>query len=383
MMQLFFRVEGSEFIGLGHLMRCFALSQVAQQANHEVVFICDQASKNFLLSRHQWKGEIVVIDDHYWNRTFAVTTVNEQNKSEIDFIATCMSGFDSKKFAGSGQILVIDGYQFDHAYQDAVSKAGIAFAYFDDINMFLQQNKTHLANVVINGAGSAHKLGYEKNTPNTRLCLGPQYLLLRSEFINVPLIPIVNRDSLLIFFGGADAENHTVRMLGALSQLKFKYPVKVVTGAAYKFQQQLVESIQNGWLNYDNLQQPISMPIQYTHDAQDMADIMSHSRLSVSAAGGAQFELMRCYTPSVLIVVADNQMPAASVSAQQGWCSRIDGRNKLDYTVLAKQVTADYDDIKSLVAMQKKAYEWVQSATYSGADNVLSAFNDVLNRQSY
>jgi hypothetical protein len=33
--------------------------------------------------------------------------------------------------------------------------------------------------------------------------------------------------------------------------------------------------------------------------------------------------------------------------------------------------------------MQKKAYEWVQSATYSGADNVLSAFNDVLNRQSY
>lgn len=380
MMQLFFRVEGNQCIGLGHLMRCFALSQVAQQANYEVVFICNQASKNFLLSRHQWQGEIVVIDDRYWNRTFAV--VREQNNSEIDFIVTCMSGFVSQKNTASRQILVLDGYQFDHAYQDTVSSTGITFAYFDDINTFLQQNKTHVANVVINGAGAAYKLGYEKNTPNTRLCLGPQYLLLRTEFINVALIPIVNRDSLLIFFGGADAENHTVKLLGALSKLKFTYSVKVVTGAAYQFQKQLVESIQNGWLCYDNLQQPISMPIQYTHDAQNMADIMSHSRLSVSAAGGAQFELMRCYTPSVLIVVADNQMPAASESAKQGWCNSIDGRNNIDYNVLAKQVIADYDDIKSLVAMQKKAYEHVQSATYLGADNVLGVFNDVLNRQS-
>jgi UDP-2,4-diacetamido-2,4,6-trideoxy-beta-L-altropyranose hydrolase len=380
MMQLFFRVEGNQFVGLGHLMRCFALSQVAQQADYKVVFICNQASKNFLLSRHQWQGEIVVIDDRYWNKT--VATVNEQNKSEIDFIINCMSGFESKKKTASRQILVLDGYQFDHAYQDTVSRAGIRFAYFDDINTFLQQNKTHVANVVINGAGSANKLGYEKNTPNTRLCLGPQYLLLRPEFTNVPLISIVNRDSLLIFFGGADAENHTVKMLGALSQLKFKHSVKVVTGAAYQFQKQLVESIQNGWLHYDNLQQPISMPIQYAHDAQNMADIMSHSRLSVSAAGGAQFELMRCYTPSVLVVVADNQMPAALASAKQGWCNSIDGRNNIDYSVLAKQVIADYDDIKSLAAMQKKAYEYVQSATYLGADNVLRVFNDVLNRQS-
>jgi UDP-2,4-diacetamido-2,4,6-trideoxy-beta-L-altropyranose hydrolase len=378
MMQLFFRVEGNEQLGLGHLMRCFALSQAAHQANIKVIFICNQASKSFLLTRHQWRGDIVVIDDTNWNKACADDAVSIRNKKEIDFIVTCLSRFSSQDITKDQQILVLDGYQFDHSYQQSLSKADICFAYLDDINTFLHQSKNHLANVVINGAAVAPQLGYEKNTPNSRLCLGSQYLLLRSEFTNLPLISIANRHSLLIFFGGADAQNHTIRMLCALSQLTFTHPVQVVTGAAYKFQEQLSENIQNGWLICNKLKQQITMPIHYTHDSQDMADIMLHSRLSISAAGGAQFELMRCYTPSFLVVVADNQMPAAEESAQQGWCYSVDGRHQVDYIGLAKRVYDDYDKTESLTAMQQKAYQCTQKEICSGANNVIDVFNEFI-----
>nr|WP_297347852.1 UDP-2,4-diacetamido-2,4,6-trideoxy-beta-L-altropyranose hydrolase [uncultured Glaciecola sp.] len=378
-MQLFFRVEGNEHIGLGHLMRCFALSQAAQHAQVDVVFICSQTSKRFLLSRHKWHGEIVVIDDNHLNNSVAVDVTNERNKAEVEFIATCMSRYGSKESSQYCQILVLDGYQFDHSYQQAIAATGICFAYLDDINTFLEKNQHHIADVVINGAAAAQQLDYLKNAQNSRLCLGPQYLLLRPEFIDLPLIPIADRHSLLICFGGGDAQNHTLGMLGALSQLNFQFPVTVITGAAYKWQKQLTENIQDGWLNYNNAKHKISMPIHYIHDVQEMAEVMLHSRLSISAAGGTQFELMRCYTPSYLVVVADNQMPAATESSQQGWCNAADWRQEVDYIGLAKQVTADYSDTESLIVKQNKAYDCVQKEASSGADNLLNVFSEVLN----
>jgi UDP-2,4-diacetamido-2,4,6-trideoxy-beta-L-altropyranose hydrolase len=381
-MQLFFRVEGNEHIGLGHLMRCFALSQAAQQAQIDVVFICNQSSKNFLLSRQQWHGDIVVIDDSHWEHSAAVDVTNERNKTDIEFIAACMSRCGSKTFFQYRQILVLDGYQFDHCYQQALAAADICFAYLDDINTFLQNSQYHIADIVINGAAAAQQLAYEKNAPNSRLCLGPEYLLLRPEFIDLPVIPIADRHSLLICFGGGDAQNHTLRMLGALSQLNFHFPVTVITGAAYKWEKQLTENIQDGWLDYDNAKHKISMPIHYIHDAQEMAEIMLHSRLSISAAGGTQFELMRCYTPSYLVVVADNQMPAATTSSQQGWCNAADWRQQVDYIGLAKQVVADYADTESLIVKQKKAYDCVQNEAHSGAENLLNVFRDVVNLRS-
>jgi UDP-2,4-diacetamido-2,4,6-trideoxy-beta-L-altropyranose hydrolase len=377
-MQLFFRVEGNEHIGLGHLMRCFALSQAAQQAQIDVVFICSQTSKDFLLSRQKWYGHIVVIDDSHWNNSVAVDVTNERNKADIEFIASCMSRYGSKESSAHGQIVVLDGYQFDHCYQQALASADICFAYFDDINTFLEKKQHHLADVVINGAAAAQHLGYDKNASNSRLCLGPEYLLLRPEFIDLPLIPIADRHSLLICFGGGDAQNHTLSMLGALSQSNFQFPVTVITGAAYKWQKQLTQNIQDGWLNYDNAKHKISMPIHYIHDAQEMAKVMLHSRLSISAAGGTQFELMRCYTPSYLVVVADNQMPAATESSEQGWCNAADWRQQVDYIGLAKQVIADYSDTESLMVKHKKAYDCVQKEAYCGADNLLNVFGEVL-----
>lgn len=378
-MQLFFRVEGNEQIGLGHLMRCFALSQAAHNAQHEFVFICNQVTKNFLLSRHQWQGKVVVIDDSHWTKPATVDYADKRNKLDIQLIIDCMLGFESQKTPKHQQILVLDGYQFDHSYQEMLAKTNICFAYLDDINSFLGQDKQHVADVLINGAAAATALGYEKNAANSHLCLGPQYLLLRPEFLNVPLVPISNRDSLLICFGGADSLNHTLKILGALSELDFQSPVTVVTGAAYKGQQVLIDSIQSAWLNYDNKKQKISMPIHYVHDAQDMADIMSHSRLCVSAAGGTQFELMQCYTPSFLVVVADNQMPAATRSASEGWCYAVDWRHQVDYIGLAKQVFTEYIDTDCLIMKQKEAYKLVQDKSSYGANNLLKVFNELLN----
>jgi spore coat polysaccharide biosynthesis predicted glycosyltransferase SpsG len=121
------------------------------------------------------------------------------------------------------------------------------------------------------------------------------------------------------------------------------------------------------------------MPVQHVHDAQDMADMMLHSKLAVCAAGGSQFELLHCYTPSFLLVVADNQYPATQKASQQGWCEAVDWRKDLvtwdDYLALATQLALAFAQDNALEKSQQMAIEQMQGrqAQGFGIHNILDA----------
>lgn len=367
-MQLIFRVEGNQQAGLGHVMRCFALAQAAQEAQIEFTFVCTKLTQQFLQSRHQWQGKTELVPN------------GASQDDEIDIIRSLFAD----KQAGdavkhSANFLILDGYQFDYDYQAKVKRLGLPFAYFDDINTFLVNGQQHLANVIINGAPSATDLGYDNNASCSRLLLGDAYQALRMEYLDLPVVPIFERHSMLLSFGGADAQNHSMHLLAAMSALQLDIPVRLVTGAAYSNVSELDNCIKESRIESHGQTFDITMPVQHVHDAQDMADMMLHSKLAVCAAGGSQFELLHCYTPSFLIVVADNQHPATEKAAKQGWCEAIDWRKEKvswqDYLALATKLAEAFQQESRLIEAQQMAVKYMQErqALGFGVHNILDA----------
>ncbi|MBF7072358.1 UDP-2,4-diacetamido-2,4,6-trideoxy-beta-L-altropyranose hydrolase [Glaciecola sp. MH2013] len=374
-MQLFFRVEGNKKVGLGHLMRCFALAQVALDNQIAVNFICSAESAKFLHTRHAFLGSTLVIDE-------ALPQEDELHQ----IVELIVSRLDSDANAA----LVLDGYQYTVNYQSKlkselgkkVTRTGsVPLVYFDDINC-ITDFPNHVADMIVNGAESAKSLGYERNAANSKLCLGSGFMSLRSEFMSLPELPVNRRHSLLICFGGADTENHTLALLIALSEIECDIPVRVVSGVAYQHHNDLQRMIGCQTLEVPgelDKRLALSMPVQYIHDAQDMAELMLHSRLAISAAGGSQFELLHCYTPSFLVVVADNQAPATAIAQQQGWASVLDWRDSatVDYKGLAKSLIAKYHDAKHLNAQQQAAINTMKAMREEhqrfGTENILDA----------
>ena len=98
----------------------------------------------------------------------------------------------------------------------------------------------------------------------------------------------------------------------------------------------------------------------------------------VSAAVGTQFELLACQTPSLLLVVADNQLNATEQSSQQGWCVTADARAAVDFNLLARQISEMWGRQEKLKLMCAAAK---QNNSVEGAQRVVEAISELVKIQ--
>lgn len=336
-MSVCFRVDANSRIGVGHLMRCLALSQVLDEQMVEVYFFIRQSTRANCLSRYDWTGRLCLIPD----------SISQENEPEWIF---------QQLQKHNASLLVLDGYQFHHSYRQQLrallKQQAIPLVLFDDTNSDLCPNGLLHADVVINTAPEAELLNYQATAPGAKLCLGSKYRLLRQEFYVQEPIPWKRRHSLTIVMGGSDVNNLTIPILTALDAVGFNNPVRVLTGSAYPFSEALKHTIATS-----------ALTIQHLPDCQTVAEVFSHSKLVLSAAGSSQFELLACGTPAILTVVADNQIPATLAAQQQGWCEMRDCRetttlNTKQHTrFLAERVQALWQQTGELKAMFEMAQQ--------------------------
>jgi UDP-2,4-diacetamido-2,4,6-trideoxy-beta-L-altropyranose hydrolase len=292
MKQLLFRVNASTNIGLGHLMRCLALAQGAQINGLSPVFIVNSdAVKNS--DRQDWVGQMLTIPECH------------SPSQELDFIAEFCQTHD---IVG----IVIDGYHFNQDYRQRLAELDYPVICFDDMN-----NAGNLfADLIINGAANADKLEYHLNQPDAHLCLGERYRILRQEFLDMELIPVLERPYLSVIMGGSDPWNLTLPILQLFEKKGFDGKLQVITGADYPFLDKLQQFLQ-----------ATNLDVKHVHDTQQIATCFLQTRFAISAAGGSQFELQATGTPSCLLTVADNQLGATKAAADLGWCITQDFTN--------------------------------------------------------
>lgn len=331
-MRVAFRVEGNPSIGLGHVMRCLALAQSLIKCGHEVFFFMSQASQHFCLNRDDWIGGILPIadvdikDEPEW-------LINQCADLQIDW-------------------LMLDGYQFDQSYRHLLQSTKFKLALFDDMNNSGSLN----VDLVINGAPNVGLNDYSLTAPSGLLAIGQDYQVLRQEFLQLSDITWPKRQNFTLMFGGSDPKKLTIKTLHSLQKLNASMPITVITGAAYTELQELAGFIKNSKLN-----------IRHLHDCQNMASVLVNSQLVLSAAGGSQFELLACKTPSILVVVADNQINASQEAACQGWCQVVK-TNKLDTDGLAMQCLSLWQQPELLRKMHEKALAF---PVIDGAKNIV------------
>ena len=345
MSAVLFCTGGSRETGIGHVMRCQALAQAAAEQGLDSLFVVNEAARQFIIERHDWSGRLILAAD-----------TEQALASQLTALAA----------EHAAVAIVLDGYGFSESLLKEVSHADAPLVLLDDI----RQPGFQYADILCNPAGEVWREEYTQANPTAMLCLGARYRLLRREFSVTQPLPINQRFSLTINMGGSDPAGLTLPVLEALTAALPDAPFRVVTGPGMAAD--ALDALTR-FIGESN------SAIQHVHNCQDMADLWINARLAVVAAGGSQFELAACLTPSVLLTVAANQRQASEEAARQGWCEVMDAEDNLDLAALTARVKALWQDENRLEDMSRSASE---VAVTDGAWQLLAAIADWRNDQA-
>ena len=274
------RADASLEIGAGHVMRCIALAQAWQATGGDVHFVCAELLDG--------------IANRLADENFNLTRISADIGSAGDAVAT------REIMAGEGGCLILDGYQFNSDYQQAVKQDAVLLGMIDDYSHL----DDYVSDVLLNQNLSVSETLYPRRSAHTRLLLGSKYVLLRKEFVE-PEPP--TRDApeiahrVLITLGGSDPENATLAALGALSQLNDpRLQARVVVGPGNPHYRELCDEASRA---------PFDLRLEC--NTPDMPELMAWADVAISAAGSTCWELAGMGVPHLVLVLADNQLGIA------------------------------------------------------------------------
>ncbi len=246
---LFFRADGNNKLGLGHLVRCTSLAHMLRN-DFEITF-------------------------------FSKDIPDSLSKDLLDYSFRLRKIYNEEQFVGflsSRCIVVLDGYHFDSAYQRRIKAIGARLVCIDDL-----VDKEYYADLIINHAPGVSAEDYNAQD-YTIFALGPDYALLRPAFLKQARIDrLMNKiETVFICFGGSDSKHITEKVLQAVVMFTQFKRIIVVTGPEFKFTINFKATLAN-----DNR-------IDHYHAINDV--VMMHkfleSELAIVPASGILFEAL-------------------------------------------------------------------------------------------
>ena len=312
---LVIRADATVAMGSGHIMRCLALAQVWKDSGGQVVFASSELPPAIVRR---------VRDEGMEIENFGPTSLQED--------AMALAALARQKRAST---VIVDGYQFDSAYQKSLKASGLQVVWVDDTG----RCGPYCADVVLNQNAYAHEGMYIDLEPGTKLLLGPRYVWLRKEFVpwqnwsrEIAVVP----RRLLVLMGGSDSDNFSSQVIRATQSADLgALEITVVIGGSNPHRGSL-----------GALQSRSSGNIQLLVDVNDIAELMAEADLAISAAGHTCYELAFLQVPMILISLAENQVPAAAAMASAhaaidaGWFAYF---NREDFAPLIRGVVENHE----------------------------------------
>lgn len=299
MSRVLFVVDNPKSAGLGHVMRCCELAATLIEQGHECIWWSDGGD-----IKHSWVAR---------ERNFTIEQVSSQLSVSSELLLEYIS-------ITSLDAIVIDSYQlgsdtlarlFQYAETNAIAMVGMDDSHFSEVPYF------HL---LINAAAS--KTSNSELSHKPIQLIGPKFTIVRSEIIKAQQQQALNVDAshasckkLLITFGASDVLGLTLPVVTALSRQdilpKHNIKLQVVIGPQ-------VSDLQN------IIQYCLSHHIEYWVAPNHYPELVANADFAITAAGGSLFEFAFCGVPSVIVTVAENQLGAARMHSQTGWCDWVD-----------------------------------------------------------
>jgi UDP-2,4-diacetamido-2,4,6-trideoxy-beta-L-altropyranose hydrolase len=300
---LLIRADASAAIGTGHVMRCLALAQAWQDAGGRAVFVMAESTDSIRARLSRESCEVMDIACAADDLRRTVSLAQER----------------------SCKWVVVDGYQFDAAYQHGLKAAGVRILFLDDFG----HSRHYTADLVLNQNISASPTLYSDRGADTRLLLGPRYATLRRElspWSNWERKLSADCQRLLVMMGGSDQANITATVMGGLRQAAIdRLDVTVLVGGSNPHFTEL-----------QALAASSGLKLQLLKDIPNIGEIMAAADIAISAAGSTCWELCLLGLPSLLIDVADNQSAVAKALHHRGCAVHIGDRTVSAETVSEK-----------------------------------------------
>lgn len=279
---LLIRADAGSAIGSGHVMRCLALAQ-AWQDSGGVAHLIHEGLSPGLAARLTAEGV-----DLLQNK------IVDNAAEDAAFTKRAAESLDAAWVA-------LDGYHFGSSYQEVLDSGDANLLVLDDYG----HAGRYFATAIHNQNLHANESYYSQCGENTRLMLGPSYVLLRREFHSAGQPLRKTPDSarrILVTMGGADPSNAATRVLGAIASSGLTgLSVIVVVGSDYRHLDEL-HSVASDAPN----------EVEVLSNVRDMRALMDWADMAISGAGSTCWELAYMGLPSLLLVLAENQQLVAS-----------------------------------------------------------------------
>lgn len=275
-MDLVLCADATASIGTGHVMRCLALARAIHEADIPVRMI----------GRIQVPWVRQRLADEGISFTLIDSSVPERENP--DDLLRQLGG------ASIGTAVVLDGYHFGLDCQTAVRAAGYRLLVIDDYAHLLEYS----CDVLLNQNIGAEDLVYKGDIG--RKLLGPQYALLRPEFVAARQKAEVRQFSgkvrnILLTLGGGDCSEHLARIAPNFSVPELQgRTLRVIAGGMPP------ERIRDILRNCPSR-------LEILERVEDMPALLLDTDLCVTAGGSTCWELCCLGVPFVVTPLAENQ----------------------------------------------------------------------------
>ncbi len=341
---IYFRADGNSEIATGHIMRCLSIARACLAmnktclANSKAVSVCflvsDTESKSLLLDLLEENEPISVAileEADYSNCEKELPALIDYlcehsgyiNKHNADLSKHHINSSESIESSDCKPVFFLDSYFITAHYLKEIS-AYAKIVYLDDLRAF-----DYPVDLVINYDVISKELlpEYEASYSKAKQkLLGSKYTPLRTQFKERPLwweqlekdfVPLPENYALKLFIatGGSDPYCTTLHLLTHLLEQQEKQTDKEIN---FPIECHVVI----GRMNADKKEiQKLSkthLNLFLYEKVTDIANLMIHCDLALSAAGTTLYELCALGVPTASFVLADNQIAGAKAFDQAG-----------------------------------------------------------------
>ena len=303
-MKVVFRVDSSQQIGSGHVMRCLTLAERFKiQKSADVIFLMRDLDGNLidLVKKQGYEVKVIPRSKIFYDLSGYAAWLTVPQEIDAEQSISCLSGM------GIVDLLVVDSYAIDILWENKLRPYSKKIMAIDDL-----ANRRHDCDILLdqNLHENMENRYIKLVPPKCRLLLGPRYALLRKEFYDIKSKERARNGeiaNLLVYFGGSDNSDETSKTLNAINKLNIpELVVNVVVGVSNK-QKDRIECMCRKHRNW-----------HYFCQINNMAELMNMADLAIGAGGTTTWERLYINLPSIVISVADNQKEVCEACASQG-----------------------------------------------------------------
>ncbi|MFM7022524.1 MAG: UDP-2,4-diacetamido-2,4,6-trideoxy-beta-L-altropyranose hydrolase [Flavobacteriales bacterium] len=322
MKKIFFRADASTKVGWGHLTRCVSLASMLREKFKCTFLLKDSADFAYKMLEE---------------KSFSFTKLGASELAD--------EALEVSSILNSGDIVVVDGYQFNEAYFAQIKSSAARLVLIDDFLKVFPQ-----ADAIINHAVDLSEDDFPPRG-EIRLCLGEKYAMLRPPFLEMAGRPrtISKVENVFVCFGGADNNNVTLKVLQALDNTPLK--VHVVLASTFPYTSEVKAFIDSA-----------SVTAEVYHDlsAEQMAALMSRCEVAVAPTSGLSYEICAVGMAFLGGYYIDNQISIHNGFLKRNCLISLNDFTKVSVAGIREKfdfLLSDINRLNDLIASQKKTID--------------------------